>query len=70
MYPAPRLRKGRGVRTAVGKKGPDTEHRRRKGTRGLNEDLSRYYLLAKGKLSWECPELLLNGKHESDHSTP
>jgi len=70
VYPEPRLRKGRGIRTAVGKTGPDREHRRRKGTRELNGDLSKYFLLAEGKLLWESTELLLKGKHESDHSIP
>ena len=63
VYPGPRLFKGKGERTAEGKKGPDTEHRRRNGTRELNEDLSEFYLLADGKPTWKCPELLLKGKH-------
>ena len=44
-YAEPRLFEGRGKRTAEGKKAPDAEHRRRKGTRQLNEELSRYYQL-------------------------
>ena len=63
MYPGPRLRKGKGKRTAEGKKGPDTEHKRRKGTREFNEDLSEFYLLPGDKKVWECPDLLLKGKH-------
>ena len=54
----------------MGKEGPDTEHRRRKGIRELNEDLSEFYLLPDNKLVWECPALLLRGKHRHDRSMP
>jgi hypothetical protein len=68
VYPEPRLLKGGCKRTAEGTKAAD-ERRRRKGTRGLNQELSRYYLLAEGQETWGCPELLLKGKHGYDHST-
>ena len=70
VYPGHRLRKGQGRRTAEGKEGPDLEHRRREGIRELNEDLSQFYLLADDKLMWECPALLLRGKHRRDSWTP
>ena len=63
VYPGPRLKKGIKPRSAQGKKGPDTEHKRRKRTRDLNEELSRYYRLGVKKSVWECPELLSKGKH-------
>ena len=66
VYSEPQLLKGRGERTAMGRRDPDAEHRRRKGTRGVNEELSQYYLLAEGQEAWGCPELLLKGKHECD----
>ena len=66
VYSEPQLLKGRGERTAMGRKGPDAEDRRRKGTRGVNEELSQYYLLAEGQEAWGCPELLLKGKHGCD----
>ena len=66
VYPEPRLLKGRGKRAAEGKKAAD-ERRRRKGTRGLNEELSQYYPLAENQEMWECPGLLLKGKYGRDH---
>ena len=68
VYDAPRLAKGAGKRSAQGKRAPDVEHRRRIVTRGLNEELSRYYRLAMGKPAWKCPELLSKGKHGRYHS--
>ena len=63
VYPGPRLKKGIKPRSAQGKKGPDTEYKRRKRTRDLNEELSRYYQLGVKKSVWECPDLLSKGKH-------
>ena len=68
VYAGPRLLKGAGKRTAQGKKGADSEHKRRKGTRELNQELSRYYPLPAKKVAWGCPELLLKGKHGRDPS--
>ena len=68
MYPGPRLIRGTGKRSLQGKKAPDAEHKRRKGTRELNEELSQYYQLAENQTAWGCPELLLKGKHDRDHS--
>lgn len=62
IYTGPRLIKGIGRRTARGKKGPDAEHKRRKGARELNEELSQYYQLAANQAVWGCPELLSKGK--------
>ena len=67
-YAEPRLTKRRGKRTAEGKKAPDAEHRRREGTRGLNEELSQYYRLADKQDLWECPELLVKGKYGRGYS--
>ena len=69
-YTEPRLAKGANKRTAEGKKDPDKEHRRRKGVRGWNEELSRYYRLAPKRAAWRCPELLLKGKHGRDYLVP
>jgi len=66
VYPGPRLLKGKGKRTAEGKKGADDEHKRRKGERELNQELSRYYQLPVKKVAWSCPALLLKGKHRRD----
>ena len=70
MYTGPRLAKGANKRSAEGKKGSDAEHKRRKGTRGSNEELSRYYQLATNQAAWKCPELLSKGKHGRDCSAP
>ena len=51
----------------VTKKTTKAERERRKGTRELNEELSRYYALEEGEHEWECPHLLLKGKHGRDH---
>jgi len=63
VYPEPQLLTGKGVRTKEGSKGPDDEHNRRKGTRELNQELSKYYQLPGKKAVWGSPELLLKGKH-------
>jgi len=63
VYDAPRLKKGVSTRTTQGKKAPDAEHRRRMGTREINEELSRYYQLGVNQSVWRCPELLRKGKH-------
>jgi len=68
VYTKPRPREGKGKRTAEGKKGPSAEHKRRKGTRGFHEELSRYYLLAGGEAVWKCPELLRKGEHRRNRS--
>jgi len=57
MYSEPRLIKGTGRRTGEGRKAPDVEHKRRKGIRGLNEELSKYYQLAANQTAWGCPDL-------------
>jgi len=67
VYPKPRLIKGISKRTAQVKKGAEAERKRRKGARGANEELSRYYLLPANQRAWGCPELLLKGKHGRDH---
>jgi len=69
IYPGPRLLKGKGKRTAEGKKGADDEHKRRKEARELNQELSRYYQLPVNKLAWSCPELVLKGEHRRDCSS-
>ena len=69
VYDTPRLTKGIGKRTAKGKSAPDAEYKRRKGTRALNEELSKYYALETNQAAWGCPDLLSKGKHCSDHST-
>jgi len=69
VYPEPRLIKGISKRTAQVKKGAEAERKRRKGARGGNEELSRYYLLPANQRAWGCPELLLKGKHGRDHSS-
>ncbi|KAF9645112.1 hypothetical protein BDM02DRAFT_3120722, partial [Thelephora ganbajun] len=58
VYLEPHLRKGNTKRTVEGKGAADVEHERRKGTRGLSEELSRYYPLAVDQKAWKCPELL------------
>jgi len=63
VYPGPRLKKGTKTRSALGKRAPDAEHKRRKGTRGLNEEFNCYYQLGVNKSVWGCPELLSKGKH-------
>ena len=68
VYAEPRLAKGAGTRTAEGRRAPDAEYRRRKGTRELNEELSQYYQLAANKRVWKCPKLLSMGKHDREHS--
>jgi len=68
VYDTHRLAKGAGKRSAQGEKAPDMEHRRRVVTRGLNEELSKYYRLAMNKPAWKCPELLSKGKHGRYHS--
>ena len=45
VYPGPRLLKGKGKRTAEGKKGADAEHERRKGERELNQELDASFTL-------------------------
>jgi len=70
VYAAPQLIKGTGKRTAQGKKAPDAEHKKRKVTRKLNRELSRYYELAPKQAGWGCPDLLSKGEHGRDHSTP
>lgn len=69
-YDAPRLTRGNGTRTAQGKKAPDAEHRRRRGTRELNEELSRYYRLPANQEEWRRPELVVKGEHDCDRSEP
>ena len=63
VYAAPRLARGVGTRATPGKRASDTEHRRRKGIRRLNEELSQYYQLGVNQPAWGCPALLLKGKH-------
>ena len=67
-YAEPRLTEREGKRTAEGKKAPDAEHKRRKGTRELNEELSQYYRLENNQAVWGCPELLCKSKHGRDYS--
>ncbi|KAF9650821.1 hypothetical protein BDM02DRAFT_3111671 [Thelephora ganbajun] len=64
VHPGPRLFKSNTKRTAKGKKGPDAECRRRKGTRETNEELSRYYPLTTVEEEWRCPELLVQVLHD------
>jgi len=65
IYDEPRLSRGKGQRTVEGTR-PDAEYERRKGARGLNEELSRYYRLATNQGAWGCPELLSKGEHARD----
>jgi len=67
VYSEPRLITGKGIRTKEGSKGPDDEHERRKGTRGLNQELSKYYKLPGKRAAWGSPELLVKGKLSRDH---
>ena len=67
VYDEPWLLKGIGKRTAKGKKGADSEFDRRTGTRGFNEELSRYYQLPENQGIWACPGLLRRGKRRRDH---
>jgi len=69
LYPGPRLLKGKAKRAAQVKKGAKAERKRRKGTRELNEKLSRYYPLPDPAV-WTSPELLLKGKHGRDRLLP
>jgi len=63
VYAGPRLKGGPSTRSTQGKRASDAEHRRRRGIRGLNEELSRYYQLGVNQSLWGCPELLSRGKH-------
>lgn len=69
IYPEQRLVRGRGRRTAEGRRGPDMEHFRRQEIRRLIEELSRYYRLEDDEETWMAPALLRNGRHWSDNST-
>jgi len=68
VYPEHRLFKGKTKQIAQVKKGAKAERKRRKGTRELNEKLSRYYPLPGDQGVWRSPELLLKGKHGCDRS--
>ena len=68
VYSEPRLLRGNGKRTAKGRRGPDAEHKRRNGTRELNQELSRYYKLSFDEPVWTSSGLLLKGKHGRDRS--
>ena len=48
----------------------ERENRRRKGTRALNEEISKFYQLPRGELAWKCPRLLSKSEHGRDHSMP
>jgi len=73
VYDVPRLKKGTGTRSTQGKRASGAEHRReraldaesrrRRETRRLNGELSRYYQLGVNKSEWGCPDLLSRGKH-------
>ena len=67
VYSAPKLVKGKGKRTTQGNKAPDAEYRRRAGIREVNEQLSRYYETLDPQ-GWKCPDLLVKGKHDHNHS--
>lgn len=73
MYPEPQLseRKGGKPRKA-GERGPLLEYQDqvRDGIRSSYQQISRYYLLPAKKTAWMATNLLVEGRHESDHSTP
>ena len=68
VYPKRHLEREGGP-AAVGKKAPCGELKRRERVRSLGEDLSQYYQLAGGQGEWRW-QLLSEGRHGRDHSTP
>lgn len=67
VYGAPKLSTGYGGRTTQGKRAPDAGHKRKTGIRRVSEELSRYYETLEQQ-EWGCPELLVKGKHNRNHS--
>ena len=68
VYPRNWLRRGTTrTRIAAGKKTADAEHQRKEEMAGLFEEPSWYYPLKVAHAEWTSTELLLEGKHESDH---
>ena len=77
LYPAPASNEPSLIKCDDGQKvwgerntEAERENRRRKGIRALNEEISKFYELPEGQLTWKCPRLLSEGEHGSDHSTP
>lgn len=65
---APRLASASHRRTAAGERGPDLECERRRRVRGLNEELSKYYVLPEGEEKWTCRGLLSRSEYNYGQS--
>ena len=69
IHPVPRLQMGKAMqRTAERTHKSEQNRKLRLKSRKLYEKLSKYYPLAKGKSVWATWDLMLNGRHEYDHS--
>ena len=64
------LVRGHGLRASVGSKEADKKFEKRKRIREAYQELSRYYILKKGRSEWTTTELVVRGRCGCDRSTP